>query len=425
MNKCIIDSSIECDIQMISLDKDFVAGDVVIPMGTPVPVQFTDKTMSQGSIGTESLAAGLIKVLADGCYTDRRKQYKALLLAIQPDSAKELTLAGIAQSQKANHAFAQTLFKAVIALTGSADAYINLALAYAKEVAELQKAGKIEEAEKVDSRLLNTLHKGLEANPDNPALLAELGGFHLRQNDLDLSYEYFSRFMDKAPDGEQKKQVKTLMESMTPTLSKKKAIEEGYDQIMLGNEEKAISIMEDYLKSEPSSWEGWFIKGWALRCQEKYAEATESLLKSIQLDSKNPEVYNELSICTRESGDTQLAKEYLAIANELESGNVIYLTNLAFLHLADKEFDQAREFLDLARLADPEDPQVVSLMQQYTELTGEAVGPAISQVVYEDEDLDELKKTNPEVGSLEDIDVNSHFDHHHHEEECGCCDEEE
>lgn len=150
MNKCIIDSSIECDIQMISLDKDFVAGDVVIPMGTPVPVQFTDKTMSQGSIGTESLAAGLIKVLADGCYTDRRKQYKALLLAIQPDSAKELTLAGIAQSQKANHAFAQTLFKAVIALTGSADAYINLALAYAKEVAELQKAGKIEEAEKVE-----------------------------------------------------------------------------------------------------------------------------------------------------------------------------------------------------------------------------------------------------------------------------------
>ncbi|MBQ5391190.1 MAG: hypothetical protein IIU44_02350, partial [Spirochaetales bacterium] len=87
----------------------------------------------------------------------------------------------------------------------------------------------------------------------------------------------------------------------------------------------------------------------------------------------------------------ELAKSYLQIAVDLDGEDVIYLTNLAFLHLASGEFAESRELLEKARTIDPEDPQLKYLMEEYQKSTGDKIGDIISEEVYSDDELAALK----------------------------------
>ena len=76
---------------------------------------------------------------------------------------------------------------------------------------------------------------------------------------------------------------------------------------------------------------------------------------------------------------------------DLDGEDVIYLTNLAFLHLADGEFEEARELLEKARQIDEDDPQLKYLIEEYEKHTGDKIGEVISEEIYDDEAFEELK----------------------------------
>ncbi|MCF0237052.1 MAG: tetratricopeptide repeat protein, partial [Sphaerochaetaceae bacterium] len=165
----------------------------------------------------------------------------------------------------------------------------------------------------------------------------------------------------------------------------------------------AIKELNKYIATNDKSWEAYFLRGWAYRTLENFQDAQKDLLESLRIDGKNGEVYNELSICARESGDIELAKSYLQIAVDLDEENMTYITNLAFLHLADKEYLESRELLEKGRTIDPEDPQLLYLIKEYSEKTGDIIGEVISEEIYSDEDFKELHEKE-------------HENHHHHEE---------
>jgi hypothetical protein len=64
------------------------------------------------------------------------------------------------------------------------------------------------------------------------------------------------------------------------------------------------------------------------------------------------------------------------------------------LHLASGEFEESRELLERARKIDPEDPQLKYLIEEYEKQTGDEIGQIISEDVYSDEDIEELKNKN-------------------------------
>jgi Flp pilus assembly protein TadD len=161
--------------------------------------------------------------------------------------------------------------------------------------------------------------------------------------------------------------------------------------MMMGCPDEAVEVMDKYIADGSKQWEAYFIRGWAKRVLEDFKGAQEDLLESLRIDGKNAEVYNELSICARESGDTELAKSYLQIAVDLDGEDIVYLTNLAFLHLGSGEFAESRELLEKARTIDPEDPQLKYLMEEYQKATGDRIGEVISEEVYSDEELAALK----------------------------------
>ena len=96
-----------------------------------------------------------------------------------------------------------------------------------------------------------------------------------------------------------------------------------------------------------------------------------------------------------ETGKKDLAKNYLNTAVDLDEKNITLLSNLAYLHLQDEEWDEAREFLELARNIDEKDPVIVRLMNDYEQTTGEKLSSPIVQQFVNTAELKEKDKDKP------------------------------
>lgn len=381
------------DIRFITLPDERKIGDVTIRADIPIPVQFPEGSVTD-DIDFNSIVAGLIRIVAWNPDNKDIEYYKKLLLELQPDVVKELNLAAIAKSKKKEFEFAEELMLAVNHLSDAPESYINLAVLYAQMTVELHKKNDDTKADMYDDKIIAVLNECKSRHEKYAATYSEISAFHMRHGDIESARDYLAKYTELEKDTKKREQARSTLESIEKMLSSKDQIMYAYDKMMMGCADDALEIMDKYIASNEKRWESFFLRGWAKRVLEDYSGAQKDLLESIRIDGKNAEVYNELSICARESGDTELAKSYLQIAVDLDGDDVIYLSNLAFLHLASGEFEESRELLEKARKIDPEDPQLKYLIEEYEKQTGDEIGQIISEDVYSDEDIEELKNKN-------------------------------
>lgn len=381
------------DIRFITLPDERKIGDVTIRSDIPIPVQFPEGSVTD-DIDFNSIVAGLIKIVAWDPENKDIEYYKKLLLELQPDVIKELNLAAIAKSNKKEFEFAEELMLAVNHLSDAPESYINLAVLYAQMTVELHKKNDDTKADMYDDKIIAILNECKSRHEKYAATYSEISAFHMRHGDIESARDYLAKYTELEKDKKKREQAQSTLKSIEKMLSSKDQIMYAYDKMMMGCADDALEIMDKYIASNEKRWESFFLRGWAKRVLEDYSGAQKDLLESIRIDGKNAEVYNELSICARESGDTELAKSYLQIAVDLDGDDVIYLSNLAFLHLASGEFEESRELLEKARKIDPEDPQLKYLIEEYEKQTGDEIGQIISEDVYSDEDIEELKNKN-------------------------------
>ena len=237
--------------------------------------------------------------------------------------------------------------------------------------------------------------------------------------------------------------MKIAMKEIDFKLDNRDAIYEAYDFITLGEPDKALPIIDKFLSENPSIWNGYFLKGWALRIRKDYKEARECFLACLKLVEGNSEIYNELSICELELGNRELAKLYLETACDMDESNLTTTTNLAFLFLEDGEYDEAREYLEKARYLAKDDKFVKGLIEAYEKATGEKVGDIIHEEYVKNVEGDKSDLPNPnfqddfrkfalsveeELPFDEEEDEESschcgrhcHDDECHHDENCSC-----
>ena len=381
------------DIRFITLPDERKIGDVTIRSDIPIPVQFPQGSVTD-DIDFNSIVAGLIKIVAWDPENKDIEYYKKLLLELQPDVVKELNLAAIAKSNKKDFEFAEELMLAVNHLSDAPESYINLAVLYAQMTVELHKKNDDTKADMYDDKIIAILNECKSRHEKYAATYSEISAFHMRHGDIESARDYLAKYTELEKDKKKRDQAQSTLKSIEKMLTSKDQIMYAYDKMMMGCADDALEIMNKYIASNEKRWESYFLRGWAKRVLEDYSGAQKDLLESIRIDGKNAEVYNELSICARESGDTELAKSYLQIAVDLDGDDVIYLSNLAFLHLASGEFEESRELLEKARKIDPEDPQLKYLIEEYEKQTGDEIGQIISEDVYSDEDIEELKNKN-------------------------------
>ena len=396
-------------IQFISLPKSMeekITG-FKIDSSIPIPVQLKEgqKHLRAEDVTIESICAGMLVVIA---YRENDKNfnyYRNFVLACQPDAVQELNAAAITKEKQKDYPFAEQLFLTVYHMLPQSASCINLATLYSSW-AVYEADAKDEKAEDFYlTKCLNTLEDGLERFGENEDILCELGSFHTYLGNLETAQDYLERYMKVAEEGEKKQKMKKMLRDVTFRLDSDQEIKQAYDFMMLNEEDKALEVIEKFISKNPRIWHGYFIKGWALRKLKRYAEAEEALLKCISCGESNADIYNELSICALEKGNRELAKSYLDAAVDLDGENLTLASNLAFLHLMDEDYDQAKEWIEKCRILAPEDRQVQSMMKEYTEKTGEEFGPVIREEYVHD----------PE-GKEKDHELHHH--HHEHGEHC-------
>ena len=383
------------DVQFITLPGDRKIGDTVLKGDKSLPVQFQAGQKPE-DIDFNSIVAGLIKVMAWDPENKDFDYYKNVLLNLQPNVAQELNLAAISKSNKKDYDFAQELMLAVKNITNAPESYINLAVLYAQMTVQLHEKADHVKADMYDDKILQVLNECLEKHPNYAPAYSEISAFHMRHGDIESARNNLAKYVNLETDEKKRKQAEKTLANFNKMLSSKDQIMYAYDKMMMGCADEAVTAINKYLAGGEKSWEAYFIRGWAKRTLEDYEEAQKDLLESLRIESNNAEVYNELSICARERGDVELAKNYLQIALDLDDEDIVYAVNLAFLHLADAEYTESRELLEKARMIDPDDPQLKYLIEQYEKATGDKIGDIINEEVYTDEQFDELHKKEKE-----------------------------
>ncbi len=355
--------------------------DFPIDPAIEIPVQIPDgqdRLARADAISVELIVAGMLKILAWDPQHPHRAYYRSFVLAAQPTAAEELTIAAIAQQGKANHLFSEELFRSVCALAPSPGAFINLATLYSSLAAlDTSKGQRYDEYQQ---KALDTLSEGLALNEDDPDLLREIGYFHLYQGSVEIAQTYLERYLKTdGPVDEKRAHTKKIVADITTKLADDQRLMAVYDAIQMSREEEAITIVDQFLASNPTVWNAWFLKGWALRRLRRFDEAEQAFIKALTYTDASADLYNELAICALEKGERAFAKEYLNTAIDLDEENITLLSNLAYLHLADGELDLAREYLERARSVDEGDPVLTKLIEEYQSASGDTLGLPIVQ----------------------------------------------
>lgn len=411
------------DIVYIQLPETMArsVGSFKIDPARQIPVQLPKgkKTLDGDvQITLEMIVSGMLRII---CYQPDNPNfpyYQQFVLAAEPDAVQQLNLAAIAQEQAGHQDFAEELFVTVNHLSPQSATFINLATCYSQRAANDTKKGTVYDL--YSQKALDTLMEGVKAFPKDPDLLCETGYFHLYQGNTEAAQDYFERYLQVAPQGEKRTQVEKVFADINTKISNDTTLMHAYDQIQMSEETKALESLDGWIRKNPKTWNGYFLKGWALRRLGRFDEAKEAFLTCLKLGEKDGDIYNELSLCEFSLGNKDLAKSYLDIAVDLDNKNVTYLSNLAYMHLKDEEYTEARRLLEQARAIDPNDPLTQELMKDYERQSGDKLGDPISEQVVDDETLKEAVKKHDAEEEREAYGVHDHehdHDHHHEEEE--------
>lgn len=409
-------------------DLQFTFGDFKVDPSIKLPVQRKEgeKHLREEDITIESIVAGMLTIIA---YEEKHPDfsyYRDFVNAVNPTTAEELNKAAIAKEQQKDYEFAEELFLAVYHMLPQPASCVNLATLYSYISVHEEEKGNEDASDEALMNAHNTLLDGLERFGENEMILSELASFEGYMGNLEEAKEYVERYLAVAVEGERKVEMKEFLKKLELQLNADNSFKEAYDFIMLNMPQKAIAAADRFIISNPKMWNGYFIKAWALRKMEKYQEAKENLLKCIELGESNTDIYNELSICELESGNRALAKDYLSIAIDLDAYNLKAISNLAFLHLQDEEFDEARYFLEKARALSEKDEIITHLIGEYEKATGEKIGDIITEEVMDEEDNEDKSLIEDEY--LEGSSISEHevghqhhcCSHHHHSEDHVC-----
>ena len=383
----------------------------------PIQIKEGKKNIEEDDLTIEAIVAGMLTLIA---YDELNKDidyYKAFVKAVEPDIASNLNTAAIAKQEAKDYDFAEELFLAVYHLEPQSASCINLATLYSYMSVHEEEKKNLDKADEYLAKAKATLLDGLRRFGENEWILAELASFEGFLGNLEEAKEYSERYLLVASEGERKEEIKKFLKEVNQHLESDNAFKEAYDYIMLDMPDKAISAIDSFLEKNSGIWNGYFIKAWALRKAERYEEAKKCLLKCLELGESNTDIYNELSICELECGNKELAKQYLNTAVDLDGTNLTAMSNLAFLLIEDKEYDDARYYLEKARNVAADDEIIKNLIKSYEKATGEKIGDKITEEVVnsdEDESMEEI---------LEELE-NTH-DHHdgcscHHHDKGGC-----
>ncbi|MDR0452495.1 MAG: tetratricopeptide repeat protein [Treponema sp.] len=335
-------------------------GAFAIDPSVPIPVELPpgETSLDFDKLSWEMIVAGMLRVIAEGeAGSDDTDYYRRFVLSVKPDIMAEFTETAILHAKNGNFGLAKEILTILLGLFPNApELLLNLALVLEDRAAALERAGREEEAEAENERAHEIYREISGLDPPFPNGLFNAGFFYLKRQGFSKAKECFSAYLPVADNPSKKEKARAIIREISSRSLDDEIFREAYDFIRLGEEQKGMERIRDFLERHPAVWNGWFILGWALRRLGRWEDGAASFRKAAELGGGNSDTRNELAICLMEMGDYASARKELELALREEPENTKIISNLGVLALKRGESDEAAGFFRTVLEIEPDDP---------------------------------------------------------------------
>jgi tetratricopeptide (TPR) repeat protein len=343
--------------------------DFTIDPSIPIPVELRpgETSLDLEQLSWEMIISGMLRVISDHTADLEEADinyYRRFVLSVRPGILEEFTEAAVLHARNGDFAPALEILTILRGLyPGAPGPLLNQALIMENQAESLEQAGREAEAEAA-FKTAHEYYRSLAALEEPfPEGLFNAGYFYMKRNNFDKARECFAAYLPLAEDDEKYRKAQRIVREIQSRSLDDEIFREAYDFVRMGEEQKGLEKIRDFLERHSEVWNGWFILGWALRRLGRWEDGAVSLRKAVELGGGNCDTRNELAICLMEKGDYAAARKELELALREESENVKIISNLGVLALKTGDRESAGGFFRTVLEFDPEDP----IAKQYLE----------------------------------------------------------
>ena len=360
-------------IYFIDLPENFSLPDSAFHIDKTIqlPVQQKDAdapgVFNPKEITMEQILAGILTILAYDKKNPHLDYYRSLITKAKPNIKTELCEAAILKTKNEDFDLAEEIFLALHGLDPDDIAIVlNMALFLDQRADNYRRAGLYEDADAYDADAEAYYIQALDAEPPLPDAFFNAGFFYLKQHKYREAKDSFETFIalnagsseeELGENGNYKiERAQEIIENINNQNMDDARFKNAYDLISSGQEEKGLEEIKVFLQSNPKVWNAWFLLGWGLRKLERFEDAKQAFLEALKYGGdKNPDTYNELSLCLVAEKNFEEAKSALKKAMAIDPDSTKILSNLGYVALAQGNEEEARKYFSIVLELDPKD----------------------------------------------------------------------
>ena len=350
--------------------------DSSIPL--PLLLDSDGKDFTAESISEEMILAGMLHVFAYQRDNQHIAYYRDIFKELRPDIRGEMTNAAILKIKNADYDLAERLLLALEGLfPEDMQTKLNVALLMDERARFYEQAGSEADADYYTDRAFEMYKEVLAAEPALPEAFFNAGFFFINQKNFLKAKSLFETYIQIETTHndvtEQRKQkASELIEWITTQALDDELFKSAFDFIQMGEEDKALEKIREFLEHHPKVWNAWFLLGWALRRQERWQDAAEAFKHCLELGKGAQselsvaycDICNELAICLMELDRFEESRQWLFSALEQEPENIKIISNLGTLALKEGNTDEAKAYFRTVLDMYPDDMLAVEILKK-------------------------------------------------------------
>ncbi len=346
-----------------------------IDVSIPLPVQCEGDTQNfdMADLAWEMILAGVLTVLAYDSEHEHIDYYRSLLFSVRPNIKVELSEAAILKVRNDDYDIAEEIFDALRGLDPADMAVVlNTALFFDQKAEYFRKSQLFEEADAYDESAFQYYKQVMEAEPPIPDAFFNAGFFYLKQKNFAKARQvletYLSLMSAEAELDEnaayKKERAQEIVDDIAVRNLDDELFKSAFDFISMGEEEKGLGLIHQFLQNNPKVWNAWFMLGWALRRLNRWEDAYAAFMQACSCGGENTDTCNEMAICLMEMQEYEKAKIQLVKALQLEPENTKVMSNLGVLALKMGNHSEARSYFLTVLEFDPNDELAKTALEE-------------------------------------------------------------
>ncbi len=140
--------------------------------------------------------------------------------------------------------------------------------------------------------------------------------------------------------------------------------ETGYRHVLAARYQEGLEALLTISEQGQDDWRVQFFIALAYRSSGQLSTALQYFNKARDLNSTNPDVYNDLGVCYLMLGDLQAAKDSFSDGLYKFPDNADLLCNMGIAHLHDNQLDLAEAFLSQAKQLEPTGQSILAALAE-------------------------------------------------------------